>query len=498
MWLRLLAIRCSSRHLAIAKISCALFLGLVLNNFSYAEELTATQLSLCPVFQWEQDFQNKTYADLDEREDAYRDLLHQVQDYLALQKIDTEFSIDYNYSDHGHARLRVRPPRQAPDPTAPYDLIKLAYDLSLIGFDLEYGTLRSFKDPDYFQQGRYRYKPIIHHASHKWYFNGKVLNHLAELVQNNYFKKKLNSFEKLCSNPSTCDVISHFLLGYQNYQNLHVDLANPFPYLAIMVDKARQIYIPHRTFSRRTPHDGISTPWAFMHYDIVQALGNTALNLLEQYPVRSLGDQQEFIKFSRTYFGFQEELSLKMIDLNALLYILTERPEHVYFLASAKHPGALNVFINDTSSNLKFSYVINLPWPQEVLADGDTQPFYTSTAFQIFYRYHLDLFHRSLKIKHIMMQWKKTGPTAAADFLQAIVNLSERSPNLIGQMVHYHPWDYAQLRFFMQQAQALAIQDLQVVKEKRDRHKALRLPGDFDPTQCARQVLPPPEERTEN
>ncbi|MBP5296427.1 MAG: hypothetical protein J6Y94_03760 [Bacteriovoracaceae bacterium] len=449
-----------------------------------------------PVYQWEQELVAARYTDEQALEDAYRRHLLRVQAYLQSQQVETEYVIDRGHDVYGRARLKIKPLAQKK-----FSLNHFAHELAQEGVELEYGTKKAFFNSKYFHDG-YGHGMIVHSAARRWYFNGKVLSNFADKTYQNILQEKLDNLRQLKLDPQVNEIFSSFLIRYQNYQNLSVNLKHPFPYLAMLLDEKRQIYIPYRTPSKETPKMGNAIPWAFNHYSTMRKLADIARSMLTQYqpgdgkvPATSW-TSDDYWMLHDFFYNFEEEFALKMIDLNALLYLLMEHPENIHFMRNPYFAGSMDVFINDRPANGRFAYILNLPWPGEILEQGDTYPLYTSKSFQIFYRYHEYLFHRLLGAKFTAMKMRADDPATVIPLLELLIDIDKTAINFILRQVRDYPWKYQQLQRNMQRTQEKAVKDMQINKNRHDRYRAQqkglkkRPPSAGGSSWCARQVSP--------
>ena len=446
-----------------------------------------------PVFQWEQEFfaNNNKDDDYKKLEDNYRQHLLKVQKYLQGQNIETEYYIDYQFTPYGHAHLRIKPQAQTV-----FNLNQWAFDLAKAGFRLEYGTMRGFLhrpyNPDHDGWGTFTKA-----AARRWFVNSIAFSNLSNPEYQKIIQDQIAKFQNVNQNPIFSKVFSNFMVSYQNYRNLSVDLTHPLPYLAELLDADRQIYIP---FREGPSHNNRSiSPWAYHNYRMAWHLEEAARQLHDgTVPPRSETWYRKLKDLRTSVANFEKELVIKIIDLNAMLYLMMEYPENVSFRRNPIFPKTMDVFINETFCGKPFAYILRVYWPDKILARGDAKSFYTSPIFQFFYRYHTLLYFRLVFAKVKSIRLDKTDPAIKApSFLNELEKIGKEVPQIVQDQVENKILDYAELRGLMQKIQGMAITNAQMNKHYQDKQAALgknfpakkkRIPNS---DWCARQVTRP-------
>ena len=426
---------------------------------------------------WEKEFKEQTYTDSADSEKAYVKLLEKIKDYLSKLGIVTKIDTNYQLHEYGTNRLTVLPiPQQDP-----HHLNQVAFDLSQEGFDLQYWPKKNLFYP-FKNEGIL----LVRQASKKWYFNGNTLQNLAFLAERNIFEQNIAIIGQQNFDPLVAQAVQGYIFGHKHYDQLSVDLRHPLPYLAIMLDRAKNIYVPHITGRQKYTVPGTL---AFNNYRSTRKLGDFSANFLKKFNNQDHSFASNLFQIKAFYFSLLENTAMHIINLNAALYIALEVPTQVHYRQDRHQSQRICVFINPGNTRNDMSYFFNIPWPGTILENGDVVPWLTSPEFQIFYRYHLDLYYRLLAIFPFALN-AKIDPVA---FLQALADLENHSPNLIGEDVRKNPWDLDQLRSAMLKAQNLAIDTLTKAKKRHDRYNEMQKKRMHD---CAKNVLPPNPIRT--
>jgi hypothetical protein len=258
---------------------------------------------------------------------------------------------------------------------------------------------------------------------------------------------------------------------------------HPLPYFAIMLNEAQNIYIP-RIHDRQQYI--VPGTLAFNNYRASQKLSAFAQDVLRKLDHQDPATASDFRKLQSFYFCLIDTLSAHIINLNAVIYLLLEMPQRVFFLPDREFADKMCVFINPRRDRDSMAYFLNIPWPSAILERGRTAPLLASPEFQLFYRYHLDLYDRLLAITPLV----RISSTDPRPFLQALIDLGKTSPNDLSITVQDNPWNFRQLRFFMQKSQDTAIKNLteslKKFKHSHKKKKKKKLMQD-----CAKNLLPP-------
>jgi len=444
-----------------------------------APEVAASYDPNFPINIWENEFRQTAATNPIAQENAYRDLLIKIRDFLINRGIASQINYDYRYSSFGEAYLAI-----LAIPKGPNTLNQVAQDISKENFEFVYWPKNLLlKTVD---EG-----PIIlvKSAAKQWLFNGNTLQNLDYLFANNVFRQNLEIIQRQRLDPPVAEAIYDYLFSYKNARNFTVDLAHPLPYFTLMINAARKIYVPH--LSHRTSYH-VAKSLAFNNYRTLHKLGDFAEKVLHKINVGDPSSIKDFYTLRSFYFSFLNDMSLHIINLNAVLYIMIERPWDVYFKENKLHPGKMMAFVNVGQSRNNLAYILNIPWKQKILINGNTSPLLLTPEFQIFYRYHLDLFYGLQNITHLAAAGKVDDKLSLKPFLRSLIDLANRSPNEVGKAVQKKLWDLNQLRYYLGETQELAVTNTANNKLRHERFNQSRSRRTPD---CAKNVLPPPPPR---
>ena len=140
----------------------------------------------------------------------------------------------------------------------------------------------------------------------------------------------------------------------------------------------------------------------------------------------------------------------------------------------------MRIFINPDPAYLTFAYVLDIPWEDKVLADGDTSPIFSSPDFQMFYRYNLEIFIRLQYATYYAANFATLNRHQQIKFLTRLTRLDDL-PNKLAAQLEDHLWDHNELRINLGRAQQKAIHGAiqGIIAKERAATKNKMAPADF-------------------
>ena len=433
-----------------------------------------------PLIAWENEFKAQMNGDATHDEHLYRDFLAKVRDHLVAQGINTQIMIDYKdyrlAESFGRAWLKILPGKGN-------KLNQLAATLAQDGFTLQYldrfGILN--------QDTRRPRLLFIKSDLQRWYLNARALSNIEGFLKLNLVPYGIALAHRQNLDPLAGHALYDFVLNYQNPQNLAWDQASSLPYLAHLIDEGQNIFVPYNSLAT-TGRNPEAKFVSIDHYRATKALSLQAQHLRELIIKTNNVAPGELNKIVPQFFQVLNNVTWRIIDLNAILYIMLERPWDVYFLKYPQTPHRMRIFINPDPAYLTFAYVLDIPWEDKVLADGDTSPIFSSPDFQMFYRYNLEIFLRLQYATYYAANFATLNRHQQIKFLTRLARLGDL-PNKLAAQIEDHLWDHNELRINLGRAQQKAIYGAiqGMLAKERAATKNKMAPADF----CAHQVTPP-------